>query len=114
MKERQILILRTLSRGPRGGIEFTGGDLGNLSAAPRVIRLYLGNLMDAGFATRDADDTFTITEAGIAELAKVPVITPSRMYCNASTEQPYTPAKWPSARPGADDHRKHASRGTGT
>lgn len=112
MNERKIRILRALAIGPRTELSFTNGVLSD-SIAPIHIKRYLGELVTDGYATVSMRDVFTITDAGREAAESREAITPSRIYGNASTSEPYRSPVW-NIRPGSDAFTRIASRGVMT
>lgn len=104
-------ILRMVGMKPRTLLEFTDGDLvGTVNS--RHTERYLAEMEEAGVIEKQGE-RWHITNAGAAELNALPAVVPSRIYTHAASTQPYVPPPWNSTRPGADDHRKYASRGLG-
>lgn len=110
MNERKIRVLRALSQRPRSLVEFTGGDL-NFGAHPNVLQNYLNSLVEDGYAEALPGNKYGITNDGAALLAQPVALTPSRIYTNAATSEPYQPPVWNPVRPGADAHKAFLSRG---
>jgi hypothetical protein len=104
-------ILRMVGMKPRALVEFTEGDIVS-TTSNRHIERYLAEMEEAGLIEKNRD-RWHITNAGAAELNALPAVVPSRIYTHAASTLPYVPPPWESCRPGADDHRKYASRGLG-
>jgi hypothetical protein len=107
--EQKSKILRMVGMKPRTLLDFTTGDLVG-TTSNRHIERYLAEMEEAGLIEKQGE-RWAITNEGAAKLNALPDIVPSRIYTHAASTQVYVPPPWNSTRPGADDHRKYASRG---
>lgn len=110
MNERKTALLRALQKGPRTLQSLTASRAFD-SVAPIHLVRYLNEMVEDGLIANNGRDVFSLTAAGLAELTKPVERTPSRVYGNASTCEPYTPPAWVPARPNANDFLRYQSRG---
>lgn len=108
LNDRQMGMLRCVAIEPRTAHSFTHGPA---SISPHIVLVYLDHMVAAGLIVL-AGKSYTATEKGRALLDAQPEPVVSRYYGNASTPSgSYTPPRWQSVRPGADDHEQYRSRG---
>lgn len=107
LNEHQRNMLRVIAKAPSTAREFTHGPH---ACGANVIQAYLERMVE-GDLIELVGRSYTITPQGQQEVNAVREVTPSRIFCNASTKGPYKSPRMGTMRPGADDHLNYESRG---
>lgn len=103
-------MLRSIVHSPKKRNYFTSNDV--YSLAPEVARSYLANLNSLGLIF-ERNQHCCPTDKGRAIAEKLAgEATPLRQFCNATQTEIYLSKPW-HVRAGAEDHKRHRTRGVG-